>query len=626
MVQFLQFTVNGLTVAAVYSLIALGLSLIFNVSRVLNLAQGSFYTLAAFIAYTMLQFSLPFWLAMIISVGLVTLIGLIFERWVVSPASAGANISILLMLTLGLSMILEGLMKLIWGTDPVVLPSITSGNVRFLGVSILQQNLWIIAGTIVILLALYLFFRYTYIGKSMTAVAENPLAAGIMGINAGLVRAVAFGISAFVGALGGIIASPVTLVAFDSSTMIGLKGFIAAVVGGVGNLFGGVIGAIVLALSEAYSSGYLSSLFMDTISFLILILVLVIRSFRKPAAETGSTIGKYHAPLTTALRTRGKIILAVLTLAAIVFPLTINNSYVLGIVIVMLIFMVAVIGLDLLHGFTGVLSLGQAGFMAVSGYTAAILMRDFGVPPLLAMIIAIVVSMLVAWVLAVSTIRLTGYNIAIATLGFSIIMESIATGWRSLTGGSAGFTGIPNFSIGSWSFSSDRSIYYLVLFFLIIGFWLAYNLTRSQTGRVLKSIQQDSFASQSMGVAINRYRTKVFVLSSAYAGLAGVLYAHYMNFLSPGMVGMDTSIQLLVMLTLGGAGSLWGLIPGVAILSLIPEVFKSIANYQIIIEGLILIVILMFFKGGLWSLGGKLMSMLRTSAKDQKKGGDVDAS
>jgi branched-chain amino acid transport system permease protein len=627
--QFFQLTLNGLTVAAIYSLIALGFSLIFNVSRVLNLAQGSFYTLVAFVAFTMLRSHFNLYLALAISIAAVTLVGLVFERWVITPAAAGSNINVLLMLTLALSMILEGAMKLIWGTDPVALPPLSKGYVTLFGNTILAQNLWIIAGAVLILLVLYLFFKYTFLGKAMTAVAENPLAAGIMGINAGFIRATAFAISALIGAIGGILASPVTLVAYDSAVMIGLKGFIAAVVGGVGNIFGGAIGAVVLALSESYSTGYISSLFQDSTSFLILIIVLIARSMRRKENDLHRSKEKYSAPLTVKLSRPGIALMGVLAVLVLLLPLVTSNAYVLGICTVIFIYILAALGLDLLHGFTGILSLGQAGFMAIAGYSSAILMRNAGLHPLVSMIIGVLLTLVVAWILAVATVRLTGYNIAIATLGFSVIIESVAVGWRDLTGGAAGFTGVPAFDIGFMSFSSERSIYYLTFLFMAAGFIIAYNLTRSQTGRVMKSIQQDPLAAMSLGVPVTRYKIRVFVISAAYAAISGILLVHYMNFISPGMVGMDSSIMLLVMLTLGGAGSLWGVIPGVVVLELIPEVLKSAVNYQIIIEGLILILVLMFFKGGIWSLlvklGDRVLPKTRTNGKEGSAHGNGPA-
>ena len=611
MTQFLQFTVNGLAIAAIYSLIALGFSLIYKVSRVLNLAQGSFYVVSAFIAFTFIREGVNMYVAIAITIIITMGLGYIFERWIIRPVATGADLSVLLLLTLGTSMILDGIMKLIWGTDPIALPPVAGQqNIEFSGISILSQNILIIGSTVIILLALYLFFKYTYLGKSMTAVAENSLAAGIMGINANNVRAVAFAISAAIGALGGVLASPITLVAYDSGTMIGLKGFIAAVVGGVGNVFGGIIGGLTLALAESYSAGYISSLFQDTTSFLILLVVLIVRSLRQKGTFLASGKSISNAPLSVEIGKRSKWILLLFVVFLIAFPYMTSNIYILGIATMVLIYILASLGLDLLHGFTGVLSLGQAGFMAIAGYTSAILVRDGGVPAILAIPIALTVSMLVAWLLAISTVRLTGYNIAISTLGFSVIVESVAVGLRDITGGSSGFTGVPPIELFGFSFGEEFSGYYLTLVIVILGFLFAYSITRSKVGRVMKSINQDSVSAASMGINVPKYKNLIFVIAAGYASIAGILYTNYMDFISPSMVGVDTSILLLVMVTLGGAGSLWGVIPGVLILKLIPELFSSLADYQIIFQGLVLILTLIFFKGGLWSLLVKLWSII----------------
>lgn len=621
MTQFLQFTVNGLAIAAIYSLIALGFSLIYKVSRVLNLAQGSFYVVSAFIAFTILSQGVNIYVAFLLTILLVMVLGLLFERLIIRPVAIGADLSVLLLLTLGTAMVLDGLMKIIWGTDPIALPPVAGNHiVEMFGITILAQNILILGSTVIILLALYFFFKYTFLGKSMTAVAENPVAAGIMGINTNNVRSVAFAISAAIGALGGILASPITLVAYDSGTMIGLKGFIAAVVGGVGNVFGGIIGGLTLALAESYSAGYISSLFQDTTSFLILIVVLIVRSLRQKGTflSTGKSIS--NAPLSVKIGHKSKWVLLAFLAFLIVFPYLTSNLYILGIATIVFIYILAALGLDLLHGFTGVLSLGQAGFMAIAGYTSAILVRDGGVPSILAIVIALAVSMLVAWLLAISTVRLTGYNIAISTLGFSVIIESIAVGLRDITGGSSGFTGVPPIELFGFSFGDEFSGYYLTLVVAILGFLLAYSMTRSKVGRVMKSINQDPVSAASMGINVPKYKNLVFVIAAGYASVAGILYTNYMDFISPSMVGIDTSILLLVMVTLGGAGSLWGVIPGVIILKLIPELFSSIADYQIIFEGLVLILTLIFFKGGFWSLLTKLWSVINKQFIKKKVG------
>lgn len=278
MTHFLQTTLGGVMAGSIYALVAVGVALIFKVSRVLNLAQGEFLIFGALLAYSIVAFEAPLWLACILAVLAVAASGLVFERLAIRPMR-GRPMIVVLVVTLGTSMLMRGAAMVLWGKDPMSLPSF-SGDAPILvwGLAISPQGLWIVAGIGAIAAALWLFLERTLLGKALLAAAENPSAAQMVGINVNATSRLAVALSAGVGAVAGVLVAPVAFITYDGGTMIGLKAFIAATLGGMGSLLGAVAGGLFIGLLEAWAAGYVSSLFKDTTAFVVLIFVLVLRS------------------------------------------------------------------------------------------------------------------------------------------------------------------------------------------------------------------------------------------------------------------------------------------------------------------------------------------------------------
>ena len=277
LVSLLQYLVSGLTNGAIYALIALGFGIIYNATTIINFAQGEMVALGALcaISFYHLEPSLP--LAFLAGTGLVTIIGLAFERAALRPVKDPSPIT-LIIITVGGAVFLKGVAMLLWGKEAYPLPSF-SGNVPLnLGpATILPQNLWVLGLTAALVLGLEAFFRLTLVGKAMRACAYNPRAARLVGIPAARMVQLSFGLSSALGAAAGILIAPLTLGVYDMGTMLGLKGFSAAIMGGLGSLLGGVLGGLVLGVAEALASGFVSSGYRDAVAFLILLLVLFLR-------------------------------------------------------------------------------------------------------------------------------------------------------------------------------------------------------------------------------------------------------------------------------------------------------------------------------------------------------------
>ena len=273
--QFLQFLLAGVTIGAIYALVALGFSIIYNASHVINFAQGEFVMIGGMATVSLAGEGLPLPLAIAAAVLLAAAIGLALEKFAVEPAR-GASVVTLIIITIGASILLRGLATLVWDKNIHPLKAF-SGEVplRIAGATIVPQSLWVIGITLVIVLLLGWFFGRTLLGKALLATSHNRLAAQLVGINVRHVLLASFGLSAALGAVAGILVAPITFTSWDIGVMLGLKGFAAAILGGMGSGPGAVLGGLVLGIAEAMGAGYVSSAYKDAIAFIGILAVLV---------------------------------------------------------------------------------------------------------------------------------------------------------------------------------------------------------------------------------------------------------------------------------------------------------------------------------------------------------------
>ena len=287
--QILQFVLTGVTLGSTYALVALGFAIIYNASDVVNLAQGEFVMLGAMSAISLSAGQgLPLPVAILLAVLITLVLGLMLQRFAIAPAR-GITVVGTIIITIGASIFLRGLALLIWGKDIHALPHFSGETpLRLGGVTLLPQNLWVMGGAAVLVLAVHLFFNRTLLGKAILACSCNRTAAQLVGINVGRMLLVAYGLSATLGAMAGVLVAPITYTSYDAGIMLGLKGFAAAILGGMGNPMGAVAGGLLLGLLESLAAGLISSGYKDAIAFVILLLVLFLRPsglFGRASAE-----------------------------------------------------------------------------------------------------------------------------------------------------------------------------------------------------------------------------------------------------------------------------------------------------------------------------------------------------
>ncbi len=276
MSSVVQLLIGGLTVGSIYGLIAIGFTTVYNASGIVNFAQGDFAMLGALSAISLHAAGLPLFAAVIAAIILVGLVAVLIERVAIRPL--GSQVTRGIIVTIGIGVILQGAAVLLWGTDAQPLPAFSGARpLSVWGATVVPQTLWIFGTAGALMLLLYLFFERTYPGKVMRAAAINPFAAELMGIKLNAVRAFSFMLSGMIGAIGGIIVAPIALTQYDSGISLGIKGFVACIIGGFGNPIGAALGGLLLGVLEAMSSGLVSSGLKNAISFILLVLFLLLR-------------------------------------------------------------------------------------------------------------------------------------------------------------------------------------------------------------------------------------------------------------------------------------------------------------------------------------------------------------
>ncbi|HPF58583.1 MAG TPA: branched-chain amino acid ABC transporter permease [Candidatus Competibacteraceae bacterium] len=272
--QIFQFLVTGITVGSIYALVGLGFALIYNASDVVNFAQGEFVMLGAMSAIALLAAGLPLPLAAIAATLLTALVGLLLERFAIEPAK-GASVITTIIITIGAAIFLRGVASLLWGKNSLPLPAF-SGNepIQLGGATLLPQSLWVLGGTVVLVALIHAFLNRTLLGKALLACSVNRAAAQLVGINVQIMLRLAYGLSAGLGAVAGILVAPITFSSYEAGIMLGLKGFSAAIVGGIGNPMGAVAGGLLLGVLEALGAGLVSSGYKDAIAFMFVLMVL----------------------------------------------------------------------------------------------------------------------------------------------------------------------------------------------------------------------------------------------------------------------------------------------------------------------------------------------------------------
>jgi branched-chain amino acid transport system permease protein len=297
------------------------------------------------------------------------------------------------------------------------------------------------------------------------------------------------------------------------------------------------------------------------------------------------------------------VILAILA----VIPAVITNLYYIQVLIFIGIYIILALSLNLLNGYVGLLSIGHAAFYGIGAYASAKLVMEVGLPFPLAMLGAGAVAGIFGYFIAKPTLRLSGIYMTLATLGFNIIFFLVLQNWMSFTNGPLGIMDIPPPSILGYVIETRIQYYYLIFVLVLVTIGSMHRLMTCRFGRALVGIRENELAAEAMGVNTTRYKIQAFVLAAFYAGIAGSYYAHFIKYISPDSFYIYESFILLAMLAFGGQGNLIGPVVGAAVLIIIPELFRFLQEYRMLVYGGVLIIMMLVRRQGL--LGGRDYSL-----------------
>jgi len=561
----LQQSLNALQLGSIYALIALGYTMVYGILQMINFAHGDLFMVGAFACFIAASLlGLPFVPALLLAMIGVAALGVVIERAAYRPLRQAPRVSAIIT-ALGVGLFLENLVNAISPYPkqvPPVLPQITweLGGVTFSSLQIV-----IIAVAAVLMIALDLFVRRTMTGMAMRAVSWDRQTAPLMGIPVDRIISLTFGLGAGLGGAAGLfysIAYPV--IDPYMGVMIGWKAFISAVVGGIGNIRGAMIGGFILGAVEILVAAFLPSTWRDFVAFALLLVLLVFRPYG-------------------ILRRSGRAVRLG------------NDSLQLRLVCVGINVILA-ISLNLVNGYMGEFSIGHAGFMAVGAYAASLLtVRVFPAeagPALfpIAVIGGGVAAALAGLLIAIPSFRTRGDYLAIVTLAFTMIVKSVLENIEPL-GAASGMTGMRKLTTLPW-----------VLAWVVVTVAAIRNLVYSRYGRAILAIREDELAGSLMGIDTRRVKLIAFTVSSFFAGVAGGLLAHFMLFIQPRGFDLIKSTDVLIMVYLGGIGSITGSILGATVYTLLLEWLRPLGAWRMVLMPLLLVLLMIFRPLGLFGL------------------------
>jgi branched-chain amino acid transport system permease protein len=602
--SWFDYTINGLIIGNIYALLAVGLALIFGVSRLINFAHGSVYVVGAYTGFVVVtQLGTPLPLTIFIAVAVGALVGLAIERFGLRPLQGYAHIAPLLA-TIGISFVLDQLVQLAFSPDPRALPS-QLPDVRFqIGSGTIGPlDLLIAASGLVSATLLFVFLRYTRLGWAVRATAQDRDAAQQMGVDVNAVSRIVFAIASGLGALSGLLVGMYyNYIDPAMSFQATLKGVVAQVVGGVGNVPGAIAGSLLLGLVESYGIALFGTSYRNLFAFVLLVAVLVWRpnglfASRRQTPPEPMT-GTFIAP-SKPLAIPGSVLWG-LAAAAALLPLLVPNAYVLQTLANAWLYGMLGLSLTLIAGTVGLISLGHAALLAIGGYASALLVLNLGVPVGFAILVAGLITAAIGTTLVFPSFRLRGHYLSIATLAIGEIVTLVILNWEGLTRGPIGISGIPPLSLFGFELDTIESVYWFTLGVLVVLAALQFRLLGSHLGRVLRAVRDDDIAARSYGIRLDRYKALAFAVGSFAAGVSGAITAHLYSYINHETFNSQLSILALTIVILGGMGNVMGAIAGSILLIGLPEVFRIAAEYRVLIYGLVLLLLVRFRPQGLF--------------------------
>jgi branched-chain amino acid transport system permease protein len=596
---------NGISFGMILFLLAMGLSITLGVMGILNLAHGSLFMIGGFIGVSVVHSGGDFWLAIVIgSIG-AGVAGLIIERLFLVHLYKQLDSQVLL--TLGLVYIIGNIALWVYGGrvqifDPPALLNwrITVGRYAFP-----FYRLFLIGLGAIGFFILWWLIEKTRIGAMVRAGMDNKEMTMGLGINYGLTCSAVFTLGAFVGGFAGTVATPFIGVVQGMALDILLYALIVVVVGGPGSVLGTLMGALIIGIVDAFGKAFFPNFAMFTM-YLVLIIMLLVKPTgilgrsQNVESPTGSPVVVMPSSMPqTRLLKYGPYVICLL--AFILLP-PFFPQYLRSMITKILIFSTFALSLNLIWGYTGLISLGHATFFGVGAYTSTIMIVRFGIGNFwVATLIAVMVAGLLAAIYGIIALRVFGLYFLLVTLALGQLVFCISTVWRSVTGGDNGIIGTPFPDLGIPGFTMNSvTHYYLVLFIAIVCFFLLHRLVNSPFGYALQGIRDDEKKMRTLGYNTWLYKYLAYIIAGMFAAIPGVLFSYFLVVVGPPQLSITTSTMALLMVIIGSTQVFWGPVAGAVVVILV-EYFASIyapERWPLILGGIFVIAV-MFLRDGI---------------------------
>jgi len=651
--QALEILLNGLTIGFVYVLVAAGLSVVFGVMDVLNVSHGELLALGAYFAFSLVVGvgEGGFWLALVVVPALVGVLGTGLERVAIRRVYGRGQLAQIL-LTFGLLLVIYDLKQLVWGKEAKLLspPATLNQPVELLGFSYSLYSYFTIVAGATLALVTWVLLRYTRYGLVIRAGAEDREMVRNLGIDIDRYYTVVFGFGAALAAFGGVVLGGYQNVNLEMGNAVVIPAFVIVVLGGLGSFRGAVVGGLLVGVVQSTVSTFLPA-FQGMVIFLLMIGVLLVRPSGLFGTDTEAAGGSTDSSefvggldggvLGDRLRSRLGLGLVVALALVPVFEGVIYSGFVVSLLITVLVWALFAMSLDVILGYAGLISLGQALFYGLGAYAVVMTLLYVSPSAFVALGVALVGSALAAWLVGHLAIRVSGVYFVMITLAVAeVAHEAVFT--ADITGGSNGLFGAPEpvYGVGNFgfrfgdvivgieplAFTGDSLFYYVLLGTVVASYLFVRRVMEAPFGSVLRAIRENEPRARFVGYDVRAAKRRAFLLSGTLAGLSGAMFGLYNGFAAPSLLHWINSGEVIVMAVLGGSGTLYGPMIGAAVFTVFEERLASLVPWWRLLLGSLFVLVVLFLPKGLISLPSRLTNLphSRRAPTDEQREVDTD--
>jgi branched-chain amino acid transport system permease protein len=636
-VQLVDVLLNGLTIGMVYVLVAAGLSVVFGVMGVLNLAHGELLALGAYFAFSLVTgFDAGgFWVALLAVPLLVGVVGAVTERGLVNRVYGRGQLAQIL-LTFGLLLVIYDLKRFVWGPNPKFYsaPAVVDRTVGLLGFSYSGYSLFIVGAGGLLALGVWAALTRTRVGLVIRAGAEDREMVRTLGIDIDRYYTLVFGAGAALAAFGGVVLGGYQNVSPEMGNAVIIPAFVIVVLGGLGSFRGAVVGGLVVGIVQSAVSTFVPTI-QGVVIFLLMIGVLLVRPeglFGGTTERVGtgrSEPSEFVGGLTGGVLTGGRRVragmAAVAALALVpVFEGVLYSGAVVSLLITVLVWALFAMSLDIVLGYAGLISLGHALFYGMGAYATLLTLLYVSPSAFVALGVAVVVTAAAAWVVGHLAIRVSGVYFVMITLAFAEIVRQVAVR-ADVTGGSSGLFGAPEplygiagvgirfdevlVGVEPLTFTGDALFYYFLLAVVVASYLGVRRMMAAPFGTVLQAIRESELRARFVGYDVRSVKRRAFVVSSTLAGLSGALFALYNGFVAPDLLNWINSGNAIIMVVLGGSGTLYGPMLGAAAFTLVERQLSTVLPWWRLLLGTLFVAVVLVLPKGLVSLPARLREL-----------------